>query len=778
MSKKHKILSLAIILIIVSLVYSNHFNNPFHFDDTHTIVNNPYIKDINNFGMFFTDVSTFSTMPTNQGYRPIVTLSLAIDYWIAGDLNPFYFHLSMFFWFLVQLILMYYLFRKILEKFLSFKYTEYFILFAISFYGLHAVNAETINYIISRSDSMSTVFVILGIVLYAYFPAKRKYYLYLIPVILAILTKQTAVMFAPIIALYILFFEMNKSISDLFGKNALKTIGKVLYKSLPSIIICGIFGYLVFSMQRKEAMLEVSNLDYMITQSWVMLRYFILFFIPVNLSADPDWTIIDYIFDERVITGFAFVIILFVSAVRLSKNELTRPISFGIFWFFLALLPTSSFIALTQVTNDHRMFFPFVGLTISAVGSLAIIAKKYDLLDKLKYRYLIICLAVLVLGLNAYGTYMRNIIWSSSELLWYDVTEKSPNNPRGLMNYGLSQMEKGNYDTAKEYFEHGLKIDPDYFFLHINMGILLNAMGNPEEAEQHFLKTLKYTSQTSPTYYYASFLKTQERFDEAIIQLKNCLSISYSYMPARHMLMELYLILGYRDNLISLIEVTLELFPSDKYTLDLNELVKSAPSLSELDIAKHNATTNPNASNFINLSLAYYKSGMYLECIDACKSALELDPENALAYNNMCSAYTMLGEYDKAIEACNNALQIKPDYELAKNNLNKAISLQSGESEISLQEKIVNANPSSEGFLNLSLLYYKNELYQECIDACYKALVLKPDYAEAYNNICSAYNKLGEYDKAVDACNKALEIRPDFERAKNNLAHAKSKMKL
>lgn len=776
MSKKNKSIFLICILAVISIVYLNHFNNPFHFDDVHTIVNNPYIKDISNIGKFFTDVSTFSTMPTNQGYRPIVTLSLAVDYWIAGDLNPFYFHLSMFFWFLVQLILMYLLFRKILEKHLSFKYTEYIILFAIAWYGLHVVNAETINYIISRSDSMSTMFIILGLVLYAYFPNKRKYHLYLIPVILGILTKQTAVMFAPIIAIYILFFEMNKSIQDLFGKNALKTIGRVLYKSLPSIIICVFFGYIVFSMQRKEAMLEVSNFEYMITQSWVMLRYFILFFIPVNLSADPDWTIIDYIFDERVIIGFAFVFTLFIYAIKLSKSELTRPISFGIFWFFLALLPTSSFIALTQITNDHRMFFPFVGLVISVVWSFVIIARKYDLFNKLKYKYMIICLAGLTLALNAYGTYKRNIIWSSSEKLWYDVTVKSPNNPRGLMNYGLSQMEIGNYEIAKEYFERGLKVAPDYFFININMGILLNAMGNPEEAEKHFLKTLKYRSQTAPSYYYARFLKSHERFDEAIIQLRNCIDISYSFIKARHMLMELYLITGDRDNLVSLLEETLDLFPNDKYSQDLYNLALTSPGLSKLDIAKHNANVNPNVTNYINLSLAFYREAMYKECIDACNKALKIDPNNALAYNNKCSAYIMLEEYDKAIEACNKALQIIPDYELAQNNLNKAIRLQSGESEISLKEQFVNDNPSPENYLNLSLLYYRNNMYEKCIEACYKALELKPDYAEAYNNICSAYNRLGLYEKAVEACNKSLAIRPDFERARNNLSFAKSNM--
>ena len=36
--------SLAALLVFVTLVYSNHFGNAFHFDDSHTIVQNPYIQ--------------------------------------------------------------------------------------------------------------------------------------------------------------------------------------------------------------------------------------------------------------------------------------------------------------------------------------------------------------------------------------------------------------------------------------------------------------------------------------------------------------------------------------------------------------------------------------------------------------------------------------------------------------------------------------------------------------------------------------------------------------
>ena len=65
------------------IVYSNHFTNPFHFDDEHTIVNNSWIRSIKNIPHFFVDGTTSSSLPQNQAYRPGITTLNTIDYAIA-----------------------------------------------------------------------------------------------------------------------------------------------------------------------------------------------------------------------------------------------------------------------------------------------------------------------------------------------------------------------------------------------------------------------------------------------------------------------------------------------------------------------------------------------------------------------------------------------------------------------------------------------------------------------------------------------------------------------
>src|SRR6202167_3697392 len=101
--------------LAIFVTYSNHFHNSFHFDDSHAVIDNVYIRDLHNIPRFFTDATTFSSLPANQTWRPIVSLSLALDYKLAHGANPLWFHISTFFWFLVQLALMYLLYRYIMD---------------------------------------------------------------------------------------------------------------------------------------------------------------------------------------------------------------------------------------------------------------------------------------------------------------------------------------------------------------------------------------------------------------------------------------------------------------------------------------------------------------------------------------------------------------------------------------------------------------------------------------------------------------------------------------
>src|SRR5258706_12784025 len=82
----------AFLMAALLTAYANHFHNSFHFDDAHTIVNNAAIRELRNIPLSFRDATTFSSLPSNQSYRPLVSMLLAIDYSLGHGLRPFWFH--------------------------------------------------------------------------------------------------------------------------------------------------------------------------------------------------------------------------------------------------------------------------------------------------------------------------------------------------------------------------------------------------------------------------------------------------------------------------------------------------------------------------------------------------------------------------------------------------------------------------------------------------------------------------------------------------------------
>jgi tetratricopeptide (TPR) repeat protein len=775
LSKYKTFVYFILLIAVVTLVYSNHFGNSFHFDDAHTIENNLFLQDVKNIPLFFKDGTTFSSLPQNQSYRPIVSTSLAFDYWMGKGYDLFYFHLSSFIFFLLQGILMFFFIFKIFNISYENIWNFYFTAFAVAWYLLHPANAETINYIIARSDLQSTFFIVLGFILYMFSPFCKKYFLYLIPIGIGGLAKPTAVMFAPMLFCYVLLFEQNMNLYDIFKKKYSKQLIELIKKTAPAFIFCVVLYFFIDRMTPKTWIPGgYSVFNYLITQPFVIVHYFTTFFLPLGLSADSDWESLQSIWNIKFFIGCAFILLMIFIAFLFSKDKRLRPISFGILWFFLALIPTSSVIPFAEVLNDHRIFFPYVGLVISVTWTISLLYMKFIRLRRIEtasvsFEVIAAFIAMVVLFGYALGTRERNKVWHTEESLWKDVTIKSPKNARGLMNYGLSRMGKGDYAEAEKCFTKGLAMWPGYSSLHINMGVLKNATGDKVAAEGYFKSATQIGGNYPDSwFFYGSFLCGQLRYAEAIPMLEKCIELAPAHIGARNMLMKAYNDTGDWDKLHDLALSTLQIMPNNTETLQYLEASKNRKG--KMEIQAEEIKKAPTAEKYFNLSLLYYQAGKYQQCIDAGLEAIKLKPDYADAYNNIGSAYTLLKQYDKGISACQKAVDIKPDFQLAKNNLADAINQRD---KISKAETAANSSPTAANLLDLSLTYYQQGEFEKSIEACKKALKLKPDYSEAYSNMAAAYNKLKQWDNGIEACNNALKINPQNKLAIGNLNWAK-----
>ena len=626
-----------ILVALVFLAYANHFHNAFHFDDDHTVVHNPYIRDLRNLPRFFTDARTIGILPSNQAYRPLLTLSLAIDYRLSHGLHPLWFHISTFFWYLVLLLLMDTLFRRIFDAARPNPRNPWVALFATALYGLHPVMAETVNYIMQRADLYSTLGVVAGLLVYIAAPALRRYGLYLLPVLAGLLSKEPAAVFPALLFAWVWLFEEAD-------------FEKAVIRCLPAVVVTGFASYFVVSMNSPSFTPGgFAPYEYRISQPAVLLTYFRKFFLPMDLSVDTDRRPYTGFLDQNVLYGILFVLLVGVAIFLCRKRRETRPIAFGLFWFLVSSLPTS-WIALSEVENDHRMFFPFVGLALSVCWTAALGLSRHPI-----PRPVVAGVCALLLASFACGTHERNKVWHSEESLWLDATEKSPANGRGLMNYALTQMAQARYPVALDYFNRALVFNPAYYLLEVNLGIVSGAMNDPGEAERHFLRAIELApTEAAPKYFYARWLNETGRISEAIANLKLAIAGNPAYLDARYLLMQIDANLGDGASLRTEAAETLAHFPSDATA---RVWLARAPAL----------TLTPEG--YLNRSLDFYRAGKYAECIATARQALKLRPDYAGAWNNIAAAYNALSGWDDAIAAGETAVGLDPTNRLARNNL-------------------------------------------------------------------------------------------------------------
>jgi tetratricopeptide (TPR) repeat protein len=675
MKNKYLFYLLAVALVSgVSFAYSNHFQNGFHFDDSHSIQDNINLRSIRNIPGFFVDATTFSSLPANQCFRPVMSTLFAIAYRMGGG-SPYWFQVLDFVEYMVLWALLFLLLRKIFADFDPPGGKDIVALLASGFYIIHTANAETINYVSAGSDLVSTLFMVASLLIYAALPAWRKFGFYLIPAVPAMLAKAVAAVFPLFLLAYIVVIEKKIPLTELFKSENRKESLRSFAAILPSALVC--IGLLVLSSRMLPKTFTPSSLsrfEYLLAQPFAIVHYFNSFILPFNLSADTDWGPIGNIFDDRVLTGAAFIVLMAFAAFAASRNRRTMPITFGILWFFIGCVPTSSgVIPLAEVINDHRMFLPFIGLAIAASWGAALLIQRsrvFSSRNLLSKAGLVMLIAALFAA-HAYGTYQRNKVWKDEESLWHDVILKSPGNARGLMNYGLTLMAGGNVQGAAGYFEKALLLSPDYAYLHINMAIAKDALGDTAAAENHFRKAIK----CNPTYfgcyyYYARFLEKHGRQAEAAPLLVKAVELGPGFGESRYLLMRIYARQNAWESLARLAEDTLKQSPEDTTALSYSELaLNHADALRAREIS---AMIDPSPENYVWLSLAYYQNDRFEKCVEAARHALRLKPNCVEAYNNICSAYIRLGDKAMAVQACESALKIDPGFNLARNNLRAA----------------------------------------------------------------------------------------------------------
>ena len=631
--------------ILVVGAYWNSLDNAFHFDDAHVVENNLYIRSLRHVPRFFRDATTFSSIRSHASYRPLLSTTLAVDY-ATGGLNPRPYHRTQIA-LLVALGAMLTVFYGRWLRDAGVDGAAWLALAAATIFCVHTANTETMNFISSRSEELSVMGVVGSFLVWQAWPRLRATGLHLVPMFLGALAKVHAVMYGPLLFVAVWLDQPEGTAARDRTRDAFRRT----WPALAAVVV--VYAFIRWMDAPEWTGGGGDRLPYAWTQPFVWLHYARLFVLPVGLTADTDWKVFPAWYDTRAIAGYLFIAALAVVFHRTWRRRATAPIAFGVAWFAIALVPTSSVFPFSELANEHRVFFPFVGLALAAACASGLALERFVAAPERRDAIGATTAAVILAAL-AIGTWQRNRVWRTEDSLWYDVTLKSPQNGRGLMNYGLTRMARADYQTARAYFERAALLTPNYSTLEINLGIVDDALGSKTAAEDHFTRALALSPDATSHFYYARWLASMRRAPEALDHLRKSLVNSPGGLDARHLLMRLLAAQDANADLRQAAADTLALDPGDA------------------DAAAYLRGESPmkaSPQQAMAAGLAALGARHFEDAAEWFRAGVLMDPRSADAWNNRGWAQYELGFTDAARASFQSAIRIDPTHGRAVNNL-------------------------------------------------------------------------------------------------------------
>jgi serine/threonine-protein kinase len=175
-----------------------------------------------------------------------------------------------------------------------------------------------------------------------------------------------------------------------------------------------------------------------------------------------------------------------------------------------------------------------------------------------------------------------------------------------------------------------------------------------------------------------------------------------------------------------------------------------------------------------NLGWVLIRKEQYSEALPFLQNAIELDPNRANAQSNYGWALSGLGQYDEALPFLHKAIELDPTHATAHNNLGWALNgLGRYDEAVHWLRKAIDLDPNNDhAYSNLGLALGRLGRYDEAMPVLRKAVALSPKNSMASNNLGWALIGRGHYDEAIPILGKAIEMNPGNAFSHKNLGRA------
>lgn len=626
--------------LLPTLLYLNTLKSPFLLDDDAKIVNNPDIKSFNYLKkrLIFQYPHGNHSFYGNDPSRPVVYLTLALNYHF-GKLNPRGYHLANIFVHAINSVLIFFFARKVFSVFpYDPGYCKNFLSLAVaSIFATHPANAIVVNYTFCRSDSLVTLFYISSLLLFLNSQEKRSLAPFIFSLIcfsLALFSKQIAVTLPAIIFLLDLAAISNMEVRNILNRllwHIPYWMILLFYLSWRHIYFGGI-GDL-------EASTVMDRLIYCFTEPYAVCKYLALLLFPYGYSFDHFLSPVPSFGYSRFFIPMLFFLVILTAAIlfAMRRAPVSKLFLFSLGWFFIVLLPTSSFFPTTTFLQENRMYLPGFGIYLAVV----VACHKFiaSLRVEKKSQWIAILLGSYIVFLS-FLTWKRNIVYCDPELLWAESLGRYPLNSRPYIELGKIYFDRGDFQKGKEFTEKLMSLPDVPSFLG---AILYNNLGKAYFERGDTLKAkaaLEKATMLDPIWVIPLknlALNSMKRGDLAAAEVA-CLRA----IQINSRIIEFYDILGK-------IYVGRQQF--DKAIPVYEKMIELEPELSKI---------------YNTLGFLYFKKGNYGQAISYCQKAIALDPQYPDYYANYGQILWKKGDLIGAREQINKAIALAPANEKVK----------------------------------------------------------------------------------------------------------------
>lgn len=445
---------LAVALLITFLVYARFlFFGHISWDDPEMVFKNKAVATF--------DLKALFTNHYVGNYIPITMLLHSLTWQLFGNSDAAHHGLSILFH-LVNGILVYNIGKRLFKNDLVAN------IGAIIFL-MHPMQVESVGWISELKNVISTFFYLAACLSYLNFTThlkKKDYILTLVFFILGCLSKSSVVVL-PLALICI----------DLIQKQKIQL--KFLINKLPFFLLAFVFGYINIKTQAADLFINHSH-EFPYYQriglaGFALLKYLVLFLLPVNLSVIYPYPDIKA---AVFATGFMVLLAGITALVFLLRKK--NYTGLALILFVLAnLILVLQLLPFGEVLYaDRYLYIPIIGLGW-IVGLL---------ISKLNIQPVVITYALLIV--LAALTYSGISRWKSAIILYEDILKKYPDQFIALNSAGVESMFLNEDEKALRYLNKAIDVSPRNYKGLYNRGLLYIKNQKPELAIKSFNQAL------------------------------------------------------------------------------------------------------------------------------------------------------------------------------------------------------------------------------------------------------------------------------------------------